>query len=172
MQRNILIIPLDEVVAQLRANERQDTKIVVPEILSDELLQVLQSKGRAPKPEAKLADDIWMHSDREHPNPVIESADFIAAHAKEKGPFAVAFANEKAPQENHYHSRHSELYFSQHAMEARYRHLEETETKELRLESGGLIIFGPNVWHTIRLEGLTLIIEVPALTGDKTSEEL
>lgn len=171
MERHVLIVPLEEVVAQLTSNERQDVKIVAPEILSQQLFELLASKGRAVKKETKLEGEYWQHSENHQPNLVAESGSFPAASGS-KGQFALAFANEQADQESHYHPNHSELYFSEHALEARYRLIGQNEVKEVRLAQGGLIVFSPGVVHKVRFHGLTLIVEFPAVPGDKIIEEM
>ena len=172
MERHVLIIPLEEVAEQFTSNDRPDVKIVAPEILSQELFDRLTSKGRAIKREAALEGEHWQHSQEHQPNLVVESRHFHSASPEQKGQFAIAFANERAEQDSHYHPNHSEIYFSERALEARYRLFHQEEVKEVILARGGLIVFSPNVVHKVRFHGLTLIIEFPSVPADKVIEEM
>lgn len=174
MKRRVLIIPLEEIERHFEGNSRQDVKIVAPDILTDELFSKLKARGRDAKPEQHLIGNIWRHSKANERNSICESGDFgndrPAQYAK--GPFAVSFANEKAEQDEHYHGQHLEIYFSEHPMEAEFRCLEDSRHESVKLEHGGAIIFGPEVVHRMRLSGLTMVIEVPSVTDDKTNERL
>ena len=55
--KQVLIIPLDEIKAQFEENERQDVKIVSPKRLSDEVFELLKSKGKKIKREVPLQGD-------------------------------------------------------------------------------------------------------------------
>jgi hypothetical protein len=161
-----IFIPITEVRRQLEVNARQDVKIVAPEILTETLFRSL-------KPEQPATGSRWTHSAPEHPNKLWESAVFGSPEVSQNpvGPFAIAFANEKAEQEGHYHEHHAEIYFSDHRMAAEYREPGETGKRKEVLEEGGAMIFGPGVIHRVQLSGITMVVEVPSVKDDKKNEE-
>jgi len=170
MKRRVLIVPLEEITRHLETNERQDVKIVVSSIMTDELYKFLKKKKRGLKPEIHLEGKIWERSYKTKANKVCESADFVLDNsdaAKAKGPFKVSFANNRAEQEEHYHKQHTEIYFSEHRMSGYYRFDDEKDLNHFDLEHGGLIIFQPNIIHYMELCGLTLIMETPSFDDDR-----
>ena len=174
MKRKVLFIPIEEIKKHFAKNSRQDVKVIAPDILTDELFNILKAKGKDVKPEQYLEGDIWKHSEANEPNNLCESGEFIDSCLPQyvQGPFAVSFANEKAQQDVHYHRKHLEIYFSEHAIGAEFRCIGDVQPQSINLESGGAIIFGPGVIHKMQLGGLTIVIEIPAVTGDKVSDKL
>ncbi len=174
MTRRVLAVPRSEIEEHFNRNVRQDVKIVAPNILTVELFNILKTKGKDLKAEQYLQGDVWEHSAAGDPNNLCESNDFIDASLPQyvQGPFALSFANEKAVQDAHYHWRHIEIYISDHPITAEYRHLENAERHSIKLESGGAIVFGPQVVHRVWLGGLTVVIEVPSVASDKFNEDL
>jgi hypothetical protein len=171
--RKVLAIPLEEVHAHFATNARQDVKVVAPEILAGELIARLTAAGRALKPEQTLDRVEWRHSAASSPNALCESREFGASLANDTlGPFALCFANEKGPQDAHYHPHHLEVYFSEHALEAEYRNDASSPIEQIRLEKGGVLIFAAGVVHRARLGGMTMVIEIPAVKDDKVLAEL
>lgn len=172
MKRKVLVIPIEEIKRHFEMNLRQDIKIVAPDILTDELLNILKEKGKDVKPERHLNGNTWRHSKASEPNNLCESSDFIDGCLPQytKGPFAMGFANEKAAQDGHYHRQHLEMYFSGYSMNAEYRCLGDSQCQSIKLK-GGAIVFGPEVIHKMELGGLTIVIEVPAVANDKVNEE-
>jgi hypothetical protein len=65
MKRKILVIPRDEIEIPLTVNSRKEVKAVVPEILGDELFEILKGRGRDVKPERPLEGICWSHSGRD-----------------------------------------------------------------------------------------------------------
>jgi len=169
MQRNCLFIPLEEIKNQFKENTRQDVKIVAPEILSEQLFNMLTRKGKMLKMEKPLAAEKWTFSKKNRPNFICKSSDFSINNdpGPNQGPFAISFANENAEQDYHYHEKHWEIYFSEHAIEAQYKALNDSLYKNVKLNKGGAIIFGPQVIHKMKLHGLTFIVECPSMAGDK-----
>jgi hypothetical protein len=165
MMRKVLAIPLEEVRQHLALNSRQDVKIVVPEILAAELIAKLKAAGRTVKPEQPVEGVKWRHSASDAPNKICESREFAAGLAKETS-FALCFANEKGPQDAHYHPHHLEIYFSEYPIEAEYRLQAAGPIEHLTLEQGGALIFAAGVVHRARLGGLTIVIEIPAVKDD------
>ena len=167
MIRSVLAIPLEEINLQFKENTRQDIKIIVPKILDSKQFEILKAKGKEIKSEQPLEGTIWKHSNSEQSNNICESKDFydIDLLKNYDGPFALSFANEKAEQDEHYHKNHLEIYYSEYEICAEYRILEEYKT--ISLKNGGLIIFAPNVTHKMQLNGITIVIEVPASSNDK-----
>jgi hypothetical protein len=171
--RKVLAIPLDEVREHLAQNARQDVKIVAPEILAGELMAKLTAAGRQLKPEQLLEGMEWQHSSPDVPNALCESREFAANLAEEtSGPFALCFANEKGPQDAHYHPHHLEIYFSEHPLEAEYRIDTNSTVEHIKLEKGGALIFAAGVVHRARLGGMTVVIEIPAVKDDKVVADL
>jgi hypothetical protein len=169
----VLAIPLEEVREHFALNARQDVKIVAPEILADKLIAKLKAAGRPLKSEQPLEGVEWRHSASDAPNALCESREFAAGLAEETvGPFALCFANEKGPQDAHYHPHHLEIYFSEHPLEAEYRDDANSRIEHLKLAKGGVLIFTAGVVHRARLGGLTLIIEIPAVKDDKVVTNL
>ena len=171
MKRSILILSLDEIRQQFACNARQSAKLVAPEILTPDLLDILLARGKQLKPERLLEGDTWRHSSADEPNLLCESGEFVDRHLPQyaQGPFALSIATERSEQDTHYHRQHIEIYFSEHPLGATYRLLDEADERTVDLPSGGLIVFGPQVVHRMRLGGLTLVIELPAVTGDKVT---
>jgi hypothetical protein len=171
--KKVLAIPMEEVRQHLALNERQDVKVVAPEILAGELIAKLQAAGRTLKPEQPLDGSVWRHAAGDAPNQLCESREFAADLAAETaGPFALCFANENGPQDAHYHPHHLEIYFSEHALEAEFRGEANAPVERVRLEHGGVLIFAAGVVHRARLGGLTAVIEVPAVKDDKVITDL
>jgi hypothetical protein len=171
--RKVLAIPIEEVREHLALNSRQDVKIVAPELLAGELIAKLKAAGRTPKPEQTLEGVEWQHSTVATPNWLCESGEFETGIAKESsGPFALCFANEKGPQDSHYHPHHLEVYFSEHALEAEYRTDANSAVEHIRLENGGVLIFAAGVIHRARLGGLTAVMEIPSVKDDKVMANL
>ena len=171
--RKVLAIPLDEVREQFAQNVRQDVKVVAPEILATELIARLKSAGRLVKPEQRLEGVDWRHSSNDAPNALCESHEFSAGLAEETlGPFALCFANEKGPQDAHYHPHHLEIYFSEHPLEAEYRNDVNSRIERVNLDKGGVLIFAAGVVHRARLGGMTVVIEIPAVKDDKVIADL
>ena len=171
--RRVLAIPLKEIRAQFAQNIRQDVKVVAPEILGSELIARLQASGRKLKSEQPLEGVTWQHSTAEAANSLCESSEFSEGLASETlGPFALCFANEKGPQDAHYHPRHLEIYFSEHPLEAEYRREKNAPVERVKLEKGGALVFAAGVVHRARLGGLAVIIEIPAVKDDKVLAEL
>ncbi|MGA3371312.1 MAG: hypothetical protein ABSC48_06070 [Terracidiphilus sp.] len=168
----VLSIPLSEVGRHFEMNTRQDVKIIAPEIMSEQLFQSLSTKGRNPKREERIKGD-WKHSGPAEPNGVCLSEDFSHASTGDKyrGPLAVSFANEEAPQDEHYHKEHVEMYYSEHPFSAECRVRGELKVEPFELDGGALIV-GPDVIHKVHLTGMTIIVEFPAITGDKFDEPL
>lgn len=167
--RKVLGIPLDEVYKQFETNTRQDVKIIIPEMLTTKLYDLLVSEGEDVKPEQILEGRYWTHSPQDEPNRVCESSSFIDPGLPQypQGPFAISFVNEKAPQDVHYHSRHWEIYCSEKPLSAAFRYLEDEKCRSLVLPHGGVMIIGPGVVHRVELGGMTMVIEVPAVSADK-----
>jgi hypothetical protein len=171
--RKVLAIPLDEVREHFALNSRQDVKIVAPEVLAGELIAKLQAAGRLLKPEQLMEGVEWRHSASDDPNELCESREFAAGLAeKTVGPFALCFANEKGPQDAHYHPHHLEVYFSEHPMEAEYRSDPGSPIERVKLDKGGVLVFAAGVVHRARLGGLTVVIEIPAVKDDKVITSL
>ncbi|MFX0090974.1 MAG: hypothetical protein ACFFBD_04360 [Candidatus Hodarchaeota archaeon] len=174
MKRRVLFIPKDEILRHFELNNRQDIKIIVPQILTKRLFNILKEKGKEIKSEQHLSANRWEHSGVNDPNWVCEShefdSDFLSPPTQ--GSFTISFANEKAQQDAHYHQQHLEIYFSEHPMSADYRNLKDSEFQSITLEHGGAIIFGSNIVHKMQLNGLTLVIEIPSISNDKIDEPL
>lgn len=171
--RKILAIPIEEVCEYFAVNTRQDVKIVAPEILAGQLAVKLHAAGKSPKPEQPLAGAEWRHSAGDAPNALCESRDFAAGLSVEgAGPYALSFANEKSPQDAHYHPHHLEIYFSEHPLAAEYRAESDSAVERLELQRGGALVFAAGVVHRARLGGLTVVVEIPAVKDDKVIADL
>lgn len=166
--RKVLAIPREEVVEHFALNVRQDVKVVAPEILAGELIAKLTAAGRVLKPEEPLEGREWRHSAGSAANALCEAREFSEGLAeKSLGMFALCFANEKAPQDAHYHPHHLEIYYSECPLEAEYRLDSASPRERVKLAKGGVLIFAAGVAHCARLGGLTLVIEIPAVKDDK-----
>jgi len=174
MKKKVLVIPRSEIEAHFERNVRQDVKIVAPSILTEELFNILKTKGKNLKPEQYFEGHIWEHSEADGPNNLCESGEFVDASLPQyvEGPFSLAFANERAEQDAHYHWRHLEIYYSSCPIKAEYRYLDDKQRHVVDLEEGGALIFGPQVVHRVQLGGLTIIIDVPSVASDKFTEDL
>jgi hypothetical protein len=166
--RDFLEIPLDELAAHFTANQRQDIKIVVPAMLAGPAVAFLRRRGA--KPELLLEGSRWTASPPDAPNLVCESREFALTEAFDSsGPFTLSFANAGAEQEEHSHAHHIEIYYSEHPITGHYRRAGEDAVQPIRLNRGGLLVFGPGLIHRVRLSGITVVIEVPAVQNDKTT---
>jgi hypothetical protein len=170
--KGVTAIPLLEVTLHFLRNKRQDAKIIAPEIMSEELFQRLSSRKKDLKPEVPVEGN-WTHSAPDLPNGLYLSADFnYASLAHENlGPLAVSFANEWAEQDAHYHKQHVEMYYSEHPFRADCRLLEDPQVEQVQL-AGGALILGPDVIHKVSLTGMTIIVEFPAVKGDRVPSQL
>ena len=172
-KRDVLLVPLDEVIKHLANNERQDVKVIAPSILTPALYEILAKKKKV-KQEELLAGERWESSDLTEPNKLCESADFEFGSGdpdSTMGPLAVSFANEKAEQEEHFHVRHAEAYFSEHGISGHYRRVGDIQNKPISLPYGGLVLFGPEVVHHMKLDGITIVMEFPAVEKDRFLNE-
>jgi len=172
--RKVLAIPLDEVYKQFQVNSRQDIKIIIPEMLTSKLYNILREKGEDIKPEQPLEGRSWAHSAQDEPNAVCEAGNFIDDGLPQyaRGPFALAFANEKAHQDSHYHLCHWEIYFSESPLSATFRYQDSQKCRSLSLPQGGMLIFGTGVVHQVELSGMTIVVEVPSVSADKFVESV
>jgi hypothetical protein len=161
--RHVLAIPLEQVQKQFETNDRQSLKIVAVARLGTELFAKLRAQGIDAKSEIALEGSSWKHALAGEPNTVCESGEFGALAGTG---FTISFGNEHGPQEMHMHRRHAEIYFSEHALEAEYR-VEGGESGRLQLPQGGVLVFAAHTWHKVKLGGLTIVIEAPAVEGDK-----
>lgn len=172
MRRRVLAISREELESQFNKNVRQDVKIVAPSILTDEVRRRLTEVGKNVKAEEPLDGFYWEHSEADEPNKLCAAGDFIADCLPQyvKGPFSISFANEKASQDEHYHQKHFEIYYSEHPLSAEFRYPEDPQQRRqlIELKKGGAILFGPEVIHKMRLGGLTIVIEVASI-DDKVS---
>lgn len=164
MKRDVLEIPLEEIERHLQENERQDIKIVAPSILTQELFDILTKKGKKLKQELPLLGNRWPHSNKTEANKLCESSDF---KLDGDATFTISFVNQKAAQEEHYHKLHTEIYFSEHSISGYYRHMGNSDRHPVNLTKGGLVLFGPNIVHYMKLNGLTLVLELPAVDRDR-----
>jgi hypothetical protein len=174
MTRDVLVVPLEEIQRQFDSNERQDVKIVASERLTDVNCDELQKSGKRLKFERPVAGDRWVHSLSNEPNLVCESSEFAreADSASVAGPFALSAGNERRGQDWHVHQRHGEIYFSTHPIRAEYRSIHDSQLRSVVLEHGGVLIFAPGVAHWVSLGGLTIIVEIPGVVGDKEVVEV
>jgi hypothetical protein len=164
VKRNVLEIPLEEIVLHLAKNERQHLKVVAPGILTQELYQRFRNEGKKVKEEVPLEGDRWTHSYKLQPNKLCESVNFGPdENLFAKGPFAISFAND--------HTNHTEIYFSEHSIGGYYKRQGESAKCPINLNSGGAVVFGPNVVHYVALGGITIIIEIPSVENDKFIKE-
>jgi hypothetical protein len=171
--RKVLAIPLEEISEHFALNTRQDVKIIAPEILAGELIAKLRAAGRRLKAEEPLDGTEWRRSASDLPNKLCESREFATELTEETlGPFALCFANEKGPQDAHYHPHHLEIYYSEHQLEAEYRIDAVSPIECIKLAMGGALIFAAGVVHRARLGGLTVVIEIPAVRDDKVITDL
>ncbi len=172
MERRVLAIPLEEVKKHFEINNRQDIKIVAPTILSDERYEELKKRGKNPKKEQELIDSRWINSPRESPNNICLSGDFVykLLPGTSKGPFTISFANQKAAQDEHYHEKHFEIYYSESPISIDYRFINDPASDTLELKEGGLIVIAPNVIHKAELRGLTVVIELESVDNDRKTD--
>ena len=145
--RDVLAIPLDEIRLQFQTQARQDVKVVAP---------------RRYPVEQKVSGDVWRHGP---PAQLVESGEIGCGGGAAS--FALAFANEHAPQQTHRHPRHGEIYFSERPLRAEYWSSSDGTHHRIDLEQGGVLIFAAGVTHRVELGGLTMVVEVPSVAGDK-----
>jgi hypothetical protein len=174
MKKSVLIVPLDEIKLHFENKGRQDVKVVTPEVLTAELIAIIEAQGKESKAESLLEGNEWQHTLNNEPNLISESKEFSFSTPPQlnDGPFALSFANENAIQDEHYHKQHLEIYFSEHRLTARYRNLEEKVVHNFELRHGGVVVFMPGIIHKMELTGLTIVIEIPAIVNDKYKAQL
>ncbi len=169
MKRSVLFIGKKELLAYFNANERQDIKIVTPLIMTKELAKKLIKRGKIVKEESPLKGNNWSHSLAENPNRICESNDFNdeLIMPNSNGPVSISFANIGSIESFHYHKEHWEIYYSEHKISSTYRLSKNSDVLTKTLEDGGAIMFTPGVIHKIEVHGLTIVIETPAVPGDR-----
>lgn len=169
MKRAVLFIPNSELLKYFQKNIRQDIKIVTPAIMTEALAMKLQSRGKDVKKEIPFEEVCWTHSSAEEPNKICESSDFADESIKSTavGPVAVSFANFGSIESFHYHKEHWEVYFSEHKLAVEYKISEKLLIEKKVMDEGGTIVFAPGVAHRMEIHGLTIILEVPAIVGDR-----
>jgi hypothetical protein len=149
--KKIFFIPLEEIQKHFDRNLRQDVKIMVPTLWPNDTV---------------LSTDTWKHSEQGESNNVFEA--FLGDIGDDSRKlFSMSFVNEKAPQVEHYHEKHAEIYFSESPIAAHYISPMNNDKSFKKLEGGGSIIFGPGVVHKMELYGLTIVIEIPSVENDK-----
>lgn len=171
-QRQVLAVPRSELQRQFELNTRQDIKLIVPALLDQVSAASLAQTGRLVKAEVELNQVSWSHSPVDQPNQVCLASCFnLPGLEASYGPLAIAFAQPGAHQDLHYHRQQTELFYSEHPLQARYRLPErKAELLTLDLPQGGLLLFGPGVVHQVELAGLTLVVALPAVIDDKFIE--
>lgn len=165
--RHVLVIPLEEVRTYFETNDRQSLKVVAPSRIGEALLEKLRARGVEPKPEVPLEGLAWHHSPQAEPNRLVETCEF--APTTSAGGFTIAFGNRIGPQEEHVHRQHAEIYYSESPLGADYRVESDPESRvyTVDLPHGGALVFAPGVAHRVRLDGITIVIEMPCVEGDK-----
>jgi len=169
MKRAVLFIPKNELLEHFRKNARQDVKVVTPAIMTEKLAVKLHRRRKDAKKEIPLEGISWTHSLADEPNRICEAIDFtdepiIPSGA---GPVAISFANRGSVETFHYHKEHWEVYFSEHKLTVEYKLSEKSLIEKKVMDEGGTIVFAPRVAHRMEINGLTIILEVPAVIGDR-----
>lgn len=173
MKRTVLFIDKQELLEQFNKNSRQDIKVVTPAILTEKLATKLIQRGKEVKREIHLKGDHWIHSSAKEPNQICESMDFSGDSLitlDSKGPVSIAFATIGSVESFHYHNSHWEIYYSEYKLATEYRLPGKSQGITKTLPEGGAMLFAPGVIHKMEIHGLTIIIESPAVMGDR--EEL
>lgn len=165
--RLVLLVPRDEIETLLSSQTRKDVKVVVPSLLDAAAAASLRAEGRDAKPEVPLRGDRWKF--QEGLIEVCESAELALPVAPNTaGLLTIAFALPQAPQSMHLHRHHWELYYSERRLRVAYRLPGHDGIVNEELAHGGLAILGPGVAHQVDPGGLMLVVELPAVAGDKT----
>lgn len=169
MKRTVVFIPKEEILEQFRKNARQDVKVVTPAMMTQTLAAKLRARGKDVKEEVPLGDCHWTHSPAEEPNKICESADFADESIRNTGvgPVAVSFADLGSVETFHYHREHWEVYFSEHRLGVEYKPHEKPEIRKEVLNEGGAIVFAPGIAHRMEIHGLTIVLELPAVSRDR-----
>jgi hypothetical protein len=169
MKRAVLFISNSELREQFCKNSRQDIKIVTPAIMTKVLAEKLKRRGKEIKEEEPLCDIYWTHSEANEPNKICEAMDFTNGSEifSERGPMAISFANKESVESFHYHCKHWEIYFSNFKIGARFKLPGMEPIQTMFMDEGGAVIFSPGVEHCMEIHGLTIVIEVPAVEGDR-----
>jgi len=169
VKRSVLFISNSELREHFRNNTRQDLKIVTPAIMTEELAAKLQRRGKETKTEVPLKGEWWTSSSAKKPNKVCESLDFIDESIAPymTGPVAISFANVGSVETFHYHKKHWEVYFSEHKLGVQYRMTGRQQVETKTMDEGGTILFAPGVIHKMDVHGLTIVLELPAVKGDR-----
>ncbi len=170
MNLHFIAIPLKEIGLHFKINPREDIKIIAPRVMTAKLAKILSVTGKNVKQE-KPFDGVWKHSAPDRPNLLCPSSHFNLRLQARVQTFTLSFANQASEQQAHYHKRHIEIYFSEHLIGADFQPLRDRRVKSIDLE-GGALIFGLNVVHKVRLGGLTIVIEFPAVKNGKFLSDL
>jgi hypothetical protein len=170
-KRSVLFIPNNELREHFRINSRQDVKIVTPAIMTESLAIKLNKRGKDVKEEEPLDGIHWRHASATEANKICESFDFIDGFkgVPESGPIAISFATNGSNESFHYHKKHWEIYFSEHKIGAKYKLPGRDQIETESMSDGGTIIFSPGIEHCMEINGLTIVLEVPAVEGDRES---
>jgi len=172
VERTVLFIPNSELHKHFHKNKRRDVKVVTPAVLTEELAEKLKKRGKKPKKEVPLEGIQWTHSSANKPNYICESIDFAMKSWMHRGigPVAISFATDESVETFHHHKKHWEIYFSDHKLSAEYK-LPGTKMIETKtMDDGGTILFAPGVSHRIKIHGLTIVLEMPGIKGDREVE--
>lgn len=173
MKRKVLFIDKQELLEQFKKNSRQDIKIVTPSILTEKLATKLTQRGKEVKKEIHLKGDHWIHSFANEPNKICESMDFTndsLMFPESKGPISISFASIGSVEDFHYHNAHWEIYYSEYKLASEYKLSINSQVLTKTLLEGGLMLFTPGVLHKMEIHGLTIVIESPAVIGDRVTE--
>jgi len=168
-KRMVLFIPNSELREYFRNNTRQDLKVVTPAIMTEALAAKLQRRRKETKTEVPLNGVWWTHSSAKEPNKICEALDFTdeSISSAKTGPVAISFANVGSIETFHRHKEHWEVYFSEQKLGVQYRLPGEQQVETKTMDEGGAVLFAPGVAHRMEIHGLTMVLELPAVKGDR-----
>ena len=170
LKRAVLFIPNTELREHFRNNTRQDIKVVTPAMITEALAAKLRKRGKDTKMEIALNGVCWTYSSAEKPNKICESLDFTdesIAFGK-AGPVAISFANAGSVETFHCHKKHWEVYFSEKKLSLQYKLPGEQNIETMTMNEGGAVLFAPDVLHKMDINGLAIVLQMPAVKGNRS----
>jgi hypothetical protein len=172
LKRAVLFIPNTELREHFSKNSRQDIKVVTPAVITEALAAKLRKRGKDTKMEIPLDGACWTHSPAEEPNKICESIDFtdVPIVFDKAGPVAISFANAESVESFHCHKKHWEVYFSEKKLSVKYKLPGEQNIETMTMNEGGAVLFAPSVLHKMDINGLAIVLEMPAIKGDRSQD--
>ncbi|HZS47156.1 MAG TPA: hypothetical protein VFC63_18925 [Blastocatellia bacterium] len=139
LDRDLLVVPLDEVEKALADSARHLRKIVVPQLKAEYNEINFTSEDQAA---------LWLSKQQNH-NPVVESQRV-----------QLSWADEKAIQKPHWHNIQLETYSSRKPVTVVYRSVDDASVGFKKIQFTGRVFIPPRICHLVSFSGQTEVLQI------------